>query len=191
MDRRRVCESHGSVEVEEATMRIIRIAAAACILTLPILYSQRPISGTILGQVLDLNGVPRPDVEVRLTLRDGAFRTTASDREGVYIFRDLAFGVYRIDLPDAGYAPARAKLTSKKPNAMVDLTPQVVSHAKKGAGRKAAPAPPPPPPSSNSNSRCITTWRSRLSILPQTARRVAAQSCWPITLAATGTRSPN
>ncbi len=134
-------------------MRIFSIALAVCILMSPILHGQQPLQGVILGQVLDSIGVPRPDVAVRLIAADGAVRTTVTDREGVYIFRDLLLGVYRIELSETTYAPARAELTVERTNAMVDLMPRVVPYAKKSAKKRAAPPPPPsapmvaPPPS--------------------------------------------
>jgi esterase/lipase superfamily enzyme len=134
-------------------MRLTHIAFAACVFTFSVLRAQQPAQGIILGQVLDSVGVSRPDVEVRLAAAGGAIRTTVTDRDGVYIFRDLPLGVYRIEISDASYSSARAELTSNQPNAMVELTPRVVAYAKKSARKKAAPPraapspmPPPPPP---------------------------------------------
>ena len=125
------------------------IALSALFLASPCARGQQPSTGVILGQVLDSLGVPRWDVEVRLTSPDGTVLNAVTDRDGVYIFRDLPFGEFRIEAADASYPIATAKLTSGEPNAMRDLAPAAVVYTKKrkkAAPKKAFPPPPPPPP---------------------------------------------
>ena len=108
------------------------IVLAALFPISPCVRGQQPATGVILGQVLDSLGVPRWDIEVRLTAPDGTVRIAATDRDGVYIFRDLPFGEYRIEAADDSYPMATATLTFNQPNAMRDLAPAPLVYSKIG-----------------------------------------------------------
>ena len=68
----------------------------------------------IIGQILDLNGKPWPDLGVKVTSDQGATQETKTDKDGRYAFHNLRAGVYSIAilLPNQAPYTGQVKLAS-------------------------------------------------------------------------------
>ena len=68
----------------------------------------------IIGQILDLNGKPWPDLGVKVTSDQGASQETKTDKDGRYAFHNLRSGLYSIAilLPNQAPYTGQVKLAS-------------------------------------------------------------------------------
>lgn len=83
-------------------------ARAVCVMCLALLAITRAIAqtptGTLRGQVTDPSGAALVNATVLLTTPTGAAMDTATNKEGVYEFRDLAAGTYEVKAVAQGFA---------------------------------------------------------------------------------------
>ena len=75
------------------------------LLWLPCAASAQPVTGAIRGIVSDPSGAMVPRAVVDLIADSGLSRTTTSDGEGVYEFRSVPAGRYRVVATLEGFAP--------------------------------------------------------------------------------------
>ena len=87
-------------------------AAAHCIVILSLAIgafiaapaAAQSITGTILGNVTDADGLALPGATVSATNTEtGATRTVVTDGEGAYLIGALQIGLYRVDVTMSGF----------------------------------------------------------------------------------------
>src|SRR5262245_13273700 len=87
-------------------------AAALCIVILSLAVvafvaapaAAQSITGTILGNITDGDGLALPGATVTATNTEtGATRTVVTDGEGAYLISALQIGLYRVDVTMSGF----------------------------------------------------------------------------------------
>src|SRR5687767_11282648 len=107
------------------TLRVLTIVACVgAFIAAP--AAAQSITGTILGNVTDADGLALPGATVTATNTEtGATRTVVTDSEGSYLISALQIGLYRVDVTMSGFRSfqqGQFSLSSAQ-NARVDARP--------------------------------------------------------------------
>jgi hypothetical protein len=90
----------------DGTLRILRIAAVLLLAMLALVPVWAGTGGSVLGTVLDPQGAVVPRARVTAVNSATSIRfSTLTDSIGVYSFRDLPVGSYRLEVEAAGFKP--------------------------------------------------------------------------------------